>query len=59
MAGVFGSELFAGKYVSQMPFAMVADDLYSPAIYIRYSFYSTFNLIVKAGPSAMRIKFIG
>ena len=44
--------------MSEVTTTIVADDFCTMTISIRYSFYGSWNFIIKTRPAAMRIKFI-
>ena len=58
MPGIFFREAFSQKYMPQVTLTIGTDDLCSPAVRIQLSDHGAFNLIIKAGPSAMAVEFI-
>ena len=58
MPGVFLCKSFAGEHMSQMTFAVTANNLGATSIGIPYTFHSTGNFVVETRPAAVRFKFI-
>lgn len=56
--GIFFSESFAFKNMAQVSIAVHAGYFDPAPVCIRDSFYCACNFIIKARPSAMRVKFI-
>ena len=58
MSDIFCSQPLSNEHMAQMAFAMGTNDLCASTVFIRNSFYSTGDFIIKSGPSTTGIKFI-
>ena len=58
MSDVFWRHIFAFEYVPQMPITVFANDFDSSTICVAIPGDRTLDLIIEAGPPAMRIKFV-
>ena len=59
MARVLGSKSFPLEYMAKVAVAGSAHDLGSSSIFVRHVLYSSFDLVIKTGPAAIRFEFVG
>lgn len=58
MTGVFWRKPLSNEDMPEVPATVVAEDLSTPAIGIRFPAYRTRNFIIEARPSAPRGEFV-
>ncbi len=58
MPGVFRRELFPMEYVTEMPAAMVAENLHPASVRIRFPPHGPREFVVEAGPPAAGMELV-